>query len=136
MRFFFSVLGTHTIGKAQCTKFRDRIYNETNINATFATEKQGICPSDGGDENLSDLDESTTVFDNVYFTNLIEQKGLLHSDQQLYNGGSTDSIVESYSSDSSAFFTDVANAMIKMGNLSPITGTDGEIRTNCWKVNG
>ncbi|GMN74401.1 hypothetical protein TIFTF001_052366 [Ficus carica] len=25
--------------------------------------------------------------------------------------------------------------MIKMGNLSPLTGTSGQIRTNCRKVN-
>ncbi|KAL6317862.1 hypothetical protein AAG906_030616 [Vitis piasezkii] len=128
--------GTHTIGKAQCSKFRDRIYNETNIDAAFAKSKQKICPWTGGDENLSDLDETTTVFDTVYFKDLIEKKGLLHSDQQLYNGNSTDSMVETYSTDSTTFFTDVANAMVKMGNLSPLTGTDGEIRTNCRKING
>ena len=133
---FFYLSGTHTIGKAQCSKFRDRIYNETNIDATFATSKQAICPSSGGDENLSDLDGTTTDFDNVYFTNLIEKKGLLHSDQQLYNGNSTDSMVETYSNDSTTFFTDVASAMVKMGNLSPLTGTDGEIRTNCRAING
>eukprot|EP00261_Vitis_vinifera_P013864 XP_002285723.1 PREDICTED: cationic peroxidase 1 [Vitis vinifera] len=128
--------GTHTIGKARCTSFRSRIYNETNIDAAFATSKQKICPSTGGDNNLSDLDETTTVFDNVYFRNLKAKKGLLHSDQQLYNGGSTDSIVETYSTNSATFFTDVANAMIKMGNLSPLTGTNGEIRTDCKKING
>ncbi|KAJ9673938.1 hypothetical protein PVL29_023467 [Vitis rotundifolia] len=128
--------GTHTIGKARCTNFRNRIYNETNIDAAFATSKQKICPSTGGDDNLSDLDETTTVFDNVYFRNLKQKKGLLHSDQQLYNGGSTDSIVETYSTNSATFFSDVANAMIKMGNLSPLTGTNGEIRTDCKKING
>ncbi|XP_034676592.1 cationic peroxidase 1-like [Vitis riparia] len=128
--------GTHTIGKAQCIKFRYRIYNETNIDAVFAKSKQKICPWTGGDENLSDMDETTTVFDTVYFKDLIEKKGLLHSDQQLYNGNSTDSMVETYSTDSTTFFTDVANAMVKMGKLSPLTGTDGEIRTNCRKING
>ena len=133
---FFYLSGTHTIGKAQCIKFRYRIYNETNVDAAFAKSKQKICPWTGGDENLSDLDETTTVFDTVYFKDLIEKKGLLHSDQQLYNGNSTDSMVETYSTDSTTFFTDVANAMVKMGNLSPLTGTDGEIRTNCRKING
>lgn len=134
--FIFYLIGTHTIGKARCTTFRNRIYNEANIDATFAASKQQICPSSGGDDNLSDLDETTANFDNVYFRNLKEKKGLLHSDQQLYNNGSTDSIVEAYIANSNTFFKDVANAMVKMGNLSPLTGTNGQIRTNCRKING
>lgn len=130
--------GAHTIGQARCTSFRSRIYNETNINSTFATSLQANCPSSGGDNNTSPLDTtSPTTFDNAYFTNLLSLKGLLHSDQQLYsgNGGSTDSQVSSYSSNSSAFFTDFSNAMIKMGNMSILTGSSGEIRTNCRKIN-
>ena len=94
------------------------------------------CPSTGGDNNLAPLDlTSPTSFDNAYFKNLISNKGLLHSDQQLFNGGSTDSQVNAYSSNSASFLTDFANAMVKMGNLSPLTGTSGQIRKNCRKTN-
>uniref|UniRef100_A0A5B7BDA4 Peroxidase n=1 Tax=Davidia involucrata TaxID=16924 RepID=A0A5B7BDA4_DAVIN len=128
--------GSHTIGQARCTIFRSRIYNEANINSSFATSRKAICPSTGGDNNLSPLDiTSPTSFDNAYFKNLQLQKGLLHSDQELFNGGSTDSQVNTYSSNSATFFTDFANAMVKMGNLSPLTGTSGQIRTNCKKTN-
>ncbi|XP_042480458.1 cationic peroxidase 1-like [Macadamia integrifolia] len=128
--------GAHTIGQARCTNFRARIYNETNIDSTFASSLQSNCPSTGSDNNLSPLDTtSPTTFDNAYYTNLVNNKGLLHSDQQLYNGGSTDSQVSTYSTSSSTFLTDFANGMVKMGNLSPLTGTSGEIRTNCRKTN-
>ncbi|KAL4386558.1 hypothetical protein GQ457_09G013130 [Hibiscus cannabinus] len=128
--------GSHTIGQARCTNFRTRIYNETNINSTFAASLRGNCPSTGGDNNLSPLDTtSPTSFDNAYFKNLQNQKGLLHSDQQLFSGGSTDSQVNTYSSNSATFATDFANAMVKMGNLSPLTGTSGQIRKNCRKAN-
>ncbi|KAK8637104.1 hypothetical protein V6N13_064531 [Hibiscus sabdariffa] len=128
--------GSHTIGQARCTTFRTRIYNETNINSTFAASLRGNCPSTGGDNNLSPLDTtSPTSFDNAYFKNLQSQKGLLHSDQQLFSGGSTDSQVNTYSSNSATFTTDFANAMVKMGNLSPLTGTSGQIRKNCRKAN-
>ncbi|KAK6938109.1 hem peroxidase [Dillenia turbinata] len=129
--------GSHTIGQARCTTFRDRIYNEANIDSTFAANLQKNCPTSGGDDNLSPLDTTTsTVFDSAYFTNLLSKKGLLHSDQQLFNNGSTDAQVRAYSTNSATFFTDFGNAMIKMGNLSPLTGTNGQIRTNCRKVNG
>ncbi|KAM1353372.1 hypothetical protein COP2_033905 [Malus domestica] len=128
--------GSHTIGQARCITFRTRLYNEANINASFATSLKSSCPTSGGDNNLSPLDvTSPTSFDNAYFSNLVSQKGLLHSDQQLFSGGSTDSQVNAYVSNPATFRTDFANAMIKMGNLSPLTGTNGQIRTNCRKVN-
>ncbi|KAF8042083.1 hypothetical protein BT93_A0629 [Corymbia citriodora subsp. variegata] len=128
--------GSHTIGQARCTIFRTHLYNENNINATFATSLKANCPSSGGDNNLSPLDTtSPTSFDNAYFKNLQIQKGLLHSDQELFNGGSTDAQVNTYSSNSATFMTDFANAMVKMGNLSPLTGSSGQIRKNCRKVN-
>ncbi|XP_052175460.1 cationic peroxidase 1-like [Diospyros lotus] len=128
--------GSHTIGQARCTSFRARVYNESNIDSTFAESVREECPSAGGDDNLSPLDvTSPNAFDNAYFQNLQSQKGLLHSDQQLFNGGSTDDQVNTYSSSSSTFFTDFADAMVKMGNLDPLTGTSGQIRTNCRKTN-
>ncbi|CAL5333949.1 hypothetical protein CsSME_00016113 [Camellia sinensis var. sinensis] len=130
--------GAHTIGQARCLLFRTRIYNETNIDSSFAKKKQGSCPipSGSGDNNLAPLDlESPTVFDNEYYKNLINQKGLLHSDQILHNGGSTDSLVEKYSQSSNTFNSDFTAAMVKMGDISPLTGSKGEIRKKCWKVN-
>ena len=136
---FFHVLikisGGHTIGQAACSSFRTRIYNDTNIDSSFATSLQANCPSVGGDRNLAPLDTSPTTFDNAYFQDLQSQKGLLHSDQELFNGGSTDSQVNGYVSNPSSFQTDFANAMVKMSNLGPLTGSSGEIRTNCWKTN-
>jgi peroxidase len=116
--------------------FRDRIYNETNINSTFATSLKSNCSSSGGDDNLANFDAfSPEIFDNGYFKDLVNKKGLLHSDQQLFNGGSTDSLVTTYSTNSSTFASDFASAMVKMGNLSPLTGTSGQIRKDCKKIN-
>ncbi|KAL2899367.1 Cationic peroxidase 1 [Bienertia sinuspersici] len=128
--------GGHTIGQARCVVIRNRIYNETNIDASFASSVKSNCPNNGGDNNLTALDAITPVeFDNGYFKGLVNNKGLIHSDQQLFNGGSTDSQVTSYSKNPSSFYWDFAKAMIKMGNLSPLTGTSGQIRTSCWKTN-
>lgn len=128
--------GAHTIGQARCIVFRTRIYNETNIDASLATSLQSNCPSSGGDDNLSPLDAITpTIVDNYYYKDLVNKKGLLHSDQQLYNGGSTDSQVTTYVNNLAKFYGDFAAAMVNMGNISPLTGTSGEIRTNCRKIN-
>ncbi|WOK96700.1 cationic peroxidase 1-like [Canna indica] len=128
--------GGHTVGQARCVTFRNRIYNETNIDSSFATSTRSNCPSSGGDDNLSPLDVATPrAFDNFYYKNLVSKKGLLHSDQQLFNGGSTDSQVMTYSKNMAKFFTDFAAAMVNMGNISPLTGSAGEIRLNCRKTN-
>ncbi|KAL2549851.1 Peroxidase 52 [Forsythia ovata] len=130
--------GSHTIGQARCTSFRARIYNESNLDASFARTRQGNCPraNGSGDNNLAPLDLQTpTNFDNNYFKNLVNQRGLLHSDQQLYNGGSTDSIVSSYVNNPNTFYSDFVSAMIKMGDIRPLTGSNGEIRKNCRRTN-
>ncbi|KAM4129306.1 hypothetical protein ACJW30_01G012200 [Castanea mollissima] len=127
--------GGHTIGQVKCSIIRTRIYNETNIDSNFAASLKKNCPSTGGDSNLSPLDQTARVFDNTYFKDLVIKKGVMHSDQQLFNGGSTNSQVNTYSQNSAMFFSDFGSAMIKMGNLSPLTGSNGEIRTNCRKTN-
>ncbi|CAL1356790.1 unnamed protein product [Linum trigynum] len=127
--------GGHTIGQARCAGFRNRIYNETNINANFATTRRASCPATGGDNNLAPLDSSPNRFDTAYFSGLVGQRGLLHSDQQLFNGGSQDALVRTYSTNVNTFVRDFANAMIRMGNISPLTGTNGEIRRNCRVLN-
>ncbi|KAL9342741.1 hypothetical protein Peur_066066 [Populus x canadensis] len=128
--------GSHTIGQARCLLFRNRVYNETSLDSTLATSLKSNCPNTGSDDNLSSLDATTPVtFDNSYFKNLANNKGLLHSDQQLFSGGTTDSQVKTYSINSATFYADFASAMVKMGSISPLTGSDGQIRTNCAKVN-
>nr|GMD40012.1 peroxidase 2-like [Ipomoea batatas] len=127
--------GGHTLGFAQCRTFRNRIYNETNIDKGFAAQRQATCPRVGGDSNLAPLDPTPAYFDTKYFSNLVRKKGLLHSDQALFNGGQTDSLVKTYSGNIRVFAKDFAKSMVKMGNIKPLTGKNGQIRVNCRKVN-
>ncbi|CAN4080137.1 unnamed protein product [Withania somnifera] len=60
---------------------------------------------------------SPTKFDNSYFKLLLSSKGLLNSDQ-----------VKQYAENNALFFEHFANSMVKMGNISPLTGSSGEIR--------
>lgn len=77
-------------------------------------------------------------FDNNYFRSLMQRRGLLQSDQVLFNGGSTDNIVAEYSNGSSGnrlFLSDFAASMIKMGDIEPLTGQNGIIRRVCSAIN-
>lgn len=129
----FVVLGAHTIGKARCAVFRGRIYNDTNIDTTFAKDLRKICSESN---KTTPLDFQTAEkFDNKYFVNLIESRGLLHSDQELFKGGTTDKLVKNYVGSPNMFYSHFGQAMVKMGDISPLTGSEGEIRRNCRKVN-
>nr|XP_048318029.1 lignin-forming anionic peroxidase-like [Ziziphus jujuba var. spinosa] len=138
-RDMVALSGSHTIGQAQCVTFRDRIYNNaSDIDAGFASTRRRGCPANQGDgnSNLAPLDLVTpNQLDNNYFKNLIQKKGLLESDQVLFSGGSTDSIVSEYSSNPSKFLSDFASAMVKMGDIEPLTGSAGQIRRICSAVN-
>ncbi|KAI4353523.1 hypothetical protein L6164_002467 [Bauhinia variegata] len=127
--------GGHTIGLSRCVSFKAHIYNDSDIDPIFAKQLKHICPKNGGDSNLAPLDPTAARFDTAYFTNLVKEKGLLHSDQALFNGGSTDALVKKYSYDAKSFYRDFGNSMIKMGNIKPLIGKQGQIRLNCRKVN-
>lgn len=137
-REMVALSGAHTIGQAQCTSFRARIYSNgtERIDAGFASTRRRGCPQSGGDSNLAPLDLVTPAsFDNNYFKNLIQLKGLLHSDQVLFNNGSADRIVSEYSSNPQTFESDFASAMVKMSDISPLLGTNGIIRRVCSSIN-
>ncbi|XP_057953305.1 peroxidase RIP1-like [Malania oleifera] len=130
--------GAHTIGFARCTVFRARIYNDTNMDPQFAASLRNQCPINGGDGATHPLDPTAAIFDEAYFNGLLGLQGLLHSDQELFRGdpnGPTDGLVRLYSQNPDAFKQDFAASMIKMGNIKPLLGTDGEIRMNCRKIN-
>jgi peroxidase len=132
--------GAHTVGFAQCQNYRAHIYQDSNIDFVFAQNLQRTCPSAGptNNTNLAPFDLQTElVFDNSFYVNVANRKALIHSDQELYNGGrqSQASIVSQYKSDSALFFKEFAAAMVKMGNLPPPIGAASQIRLNCKVVN-
>ncbi|OAE25245.1 hypothetical protein AXG93_1420s1080 [Marchantia polymorpha subsp. ruderalis] len=130
--------GAHTFGKGRCGLVSARIGGnppDATIDPDYNATLNSICSA--GAATLVDLDQDTpTDFDNAYYSNLLILRGYFTSDQVLQStGGSTADLVSSYASDQLTFFTAFANSMIKMGNLSPLEGTDGEIRVNCRVVN-
>lgn len=134
--YIYVYAGAHTVGRAQCRNCRSHIYNDTDIDASFAASLRASCPAQGGDGTPEPLDDtSPDEFDNAYFGNLVARRGLLHSDQALFAGGATDGLVRAYASSADAWGSDFAAAMVKMATISPLTGTDGEIRVNCRRVN-
>ncbi|XP_019188071.1 PREDICTED: peroxidase 15 [Ipomoea nil] len=137
--------GAHTFGRAQCRTFSNRLFNFSNtgnpdptLNTTYLATLQQICPQGGSGFTVTNLDPTTPdTFDNNYFSNLQNNRGLLQSDQELFStsGASTIVIVNNFSANQTAFFESFVQSMINMGNISPLTGSSGEIRSNCRRPN-
>ncbi|PWA79839.1 peroxidase superfamily protein [Artemisia annua] len=140
-----SLSGAHTIGMARCTSFKQRLYNQdgnnqpdSTLERTYSNGLKEICPKTGGDSNISPLDFSSPArFDNTYFKLIMWGKGLLTSDQVLLNGNVEETmfLVKAFAEDDSLFYDQFARSMVKMGNINPLTGFNGEIRKNCRMVN-
>ncbi|XP_031102201.1 peroxidase 15 [Ipomoea triloba] len=137
--------GAHTFGRAQCRTFSPRLFNFSNtgnpdptLNTTYLATLQQICPQGGSGFTVTNLDPTTPdTFDNNYFSNLQTNRGLLQSDQELFStsGAPTIAIVNNFSANQTAFFESFVQSMINMGNISPLTGSNGEIRSNCRRPN-
>lgn len=130
--------GAHTVGQAQCANFRSRLYGEPNLNQSDAAVLRVNCPQSGGNGNLAPMDLATpNTFDGAFFSGLLSQRGVLHSDQQLFSGGGgpTDALVQTYASNAAQFRDDFAAAMVRMGSIGVLTGSQGEIRLSCSRVN-
>lgn len=125
--------GGHTIGIAHCPAFTPRLYptQDPTMDKTFAKDLKETCPTEDS-TNTQVLDiRSPNKFDNKYYVDLMNRQGLFTSDQDLYTDKATKEIVKSFAVDEDLFFKQFAKSMIKMGQLSVLTGKKGEIRATC-----
>ncbi|MED6130436.1 hypothetical protein PIB30_000936 [Stylosanthes scabra] len=140
--------GAHTFGRAQCRFFNQRLFNfsgtgspDPTLSPSYLTSLQQMCPQNNGSSNntLNNLDPSSPdTFDNNYYSNLINNRGLLQTDQELFssNNSAAMSIVNTFANNQTAFFQAFAQSMINMANISPLIAPQGQIRSNCRKLNG
>lgn len=135
--------GAHTVGFSHCSKFANRIYNfsgqnpvDPSLSKDYATQLQSMCPKNVDPRIAINMDPNTpNTFDNTYFKNLQQGKGLFTSDQVLFTDTRSKSTVNSWSSSSSAFENAFVTAITKLGRVGVKTGKNGNIRTDCAAFN-
>ncbi|KAH7568098.1 hypothetical protein JRO89_XS07G0236800 [Xanthoceras sorbifolium] len=125
--------GGHTIGISHCSSFTDRLYptQDPTMDKTFANNLKKSCPAADSPNTVFQDIRSPNVFDNKYYVDLMNRQGLFTSDQDLYTDKRTRDIVKSFAVDEKLFFEQFALSMIKMGQMSVLTGKQGEVRANC-----
>ncbi|KAI3895128.1 hypothetical protein MKX03_010995 [Papaver bracteatum] len=128
--------GAHTIGFTHCKEFGSRI---PRLNSTIRSKVFASCHYPKIDENsFAPLDHNSPLnFDNNYYQNLLERKGMLLTDHELAFGEDhlSRKLVYRYAQDQQFFFREFAKAMVKLGRVGVKTGNDGEIRRKCSKFN-
>ncbi|CAN6466626.1 unnamed protein product [Victoria cruziana] len=137
--------GAHSIGVAHCAAFTNRLYNfsstssvDPTLNPTYAAFLQSQCPPNSNftDPKVLPMDTITpTLLDNNYYVGLLKNLGLFTSDQALLTSTVSKQMVVNNVNNPSVWARKFADAMVKMGSIEVLTGTDGEIRQNCHVIN-
>ncbi|XP_077233777.1 peroxidase 51-like [Tasmannia lanceolata] len=135
--------GAHTLGFSHCAKFSNRIYNfspsnpvDPTLNKTYATELQGMCPRNVDPTVAINMDPTTPrTFDNVYYQNLQQGKGLFTSDEVLFTDTRSKPTVNTWAQNSAAFQQAFITAITKLGRVGVKTGSQGNIRRDCGVFN-
>ncbi|XP_072953017.1 peroxidase 16-like [Typha angustifolia] len=135
--------GAHTIGVSHCDKFLRRIYQfrqppafNPPMNVFFLRQLRRSCPVNSKPSNFAALDLQTPAkFDNAYYQNLQQIKGVLASDQILFSDRRSRGTVNWFARNQTAFFEAFVTAITKLGRVGVKTGRDGEIRRVCTAVN-
>ncbi|KAK9670286.1 hypothetical protein RND81_13G191500 [Saponaria officinalis] len=133
----------HTVGFSHCNKFANRLYNfspkydtDPTLDPTYAAILKQKCPKNVDPRMAVDMDPRTpTLFDNNYFWNLIQHKGLFKSDQVLYDDPRSRPTVVDWARNGTHFMRAFGQAMTKLGRVGVKTGSNGNIRTRCDAFN-
>ncbi|CAK9221800.1 unnamed protein product [Sphagnum jensenii] len=139
-----TLLGAHTTGVAHCEFFYNRLYNfsgtgrnDPSMAPSLVESLKSVCPqaSTGLGQTVA-LDQGTEFdFDDSYYKQLEKNRGILQIDQELTYDNETSTIVKSLAGRGSRFGTSFGQAMVKMGNIGVLTGSQGEIRRICSQIN-
>lgn len=135
--------GAHTIGVAHCSRFANRIYNfpssthvDPSLNPAYARQLTLECPRNVDPTIAVPMDPQTPLrFDNLYFQDLVQGKGMFSSDEVLFTDSVPRPTVVNFAANQSRFFNAFVVAMKKLGRVGVKTGNEGEIRRDCSVFN-
>ncbi|XP_074352784.1 peroxidase 5-like [Apium graveolens] len=140
------LLGSHTVGRSHCTSFSNRLYNfsqttsqDPRLDPWFARFLKALCPRDR-QENINpnlvvQMNRSPNLLENSYYEDVLAHRVVFTSDETLNSNSETVSLVNEYASNNTDWLVDFAEAMVKMSMIGVLTGTAGEIRSNCRVIN-
>jgi peroxidase len=137
--------GAHTIGKAHCVNFMDRIYDfpgsldgvDPTLDPNFAAQLQSQCPRGNPNPNtVVDLDSVTPfVMDNRYYSNGFAGRVLFSSDMALFNDFETEFTSNLNVVNGISWNQKFGNALAQMAAIELKDEFSGEVRAICRRIN-
>ncbi|PKU83154.1 Peroxidase 5 [Dendrobium catenatum] len=136
--------GAHTIGRSHCSSFSKRLYNfsstvsqDPSLDPIYASQLKLQCPNSNISANSTvSMDPRTPILmDTSYYSGILAHRGLFTSDQTLLSNSSTAALVQQNARNWWLFQRKFVAAIIKMGQIDVLTGSQGEIRANCRRIN-
>ncbi|KAF6156528.1 hypothetical protein GIB67_011329 [Kingdonia uniflora] len=139
--------GAHSIGTSRCFFIAIRLYTfnvthptDPSIDPEYAAYLKTKCPPSTITKNTArpfeNLDAVTpNRLDVQFYKNLMENKGILITDQTLMSNSKAAKIVENYAGNRTGWEEDFAAAMVHMGTIDVLTGKRGQIRKMCNVMN-
>ncbi|GLT58505.1 hypothetical protein SLA2020_313910 [Shorea laevis] len=136
----------HTIGIAHCSAFADRrLLNfsgvlgavDPSMDSEYAANLKANKCKTFNDTTIVEMNPgSRKTFDLSYYSLLLKRQGLFASDQALTTNATSLAIINQLLQGSlENFFREFGLSMEKMGQIEVKTGTQGEVRKHCARVN-
>ncbi|KAK6917773.1 hem peroxidase [Dillenia turbinata] len=135
-----AILGAHTLGVGHCINIVDRIYDSKPSNKmdfSFKALLRLQCPTLIPFTNVTSIpiDATPLVFDNQYYKDAVMGRGLLSIDSRIAFHPQTAPTFRRFENDQSYFFQVFSSAFAKLSSTNVLSGTKGEIRRYCNRVN-
>ncbi|OVA03417.1 Plant peroxidase [Macleaya cordata] len=139
-----AIMGSHTLGAGHCLNIVDRLYNPKHDAASTNVMDKGYeillritCPTKVPLTNLTFVTNDITPlkFDNQYYQDIINGRGLFGIDSSIARDPRTVPIVKKFADDQSYFFQVFASAFVKLSWTNVLTGETGQIRRDCSRLN-
>ncbi|KAJ0052202.1 hypothetical protein Pint_01324 [Pistacia integerrima] len=135
------LLGAHSVGVVHCSLLKDRLYNFRNTGRPDPTMDPFLlnllrlrCPQNTPTNNIVNLDQNPFM-DNSYYQRLLLKRGILPIDQELALHPLTRGTVMTLATRWFDFPSRFGAAMVKLGAIEVLTGSQGEIRRSCRAFN-
>lgn len=128
-----AILGAHSIGVGHCKNIQDRLQSNSPTapnSLVFRTQLMAACAVNVFDIAVVNNDATQFTFDNQYFQDIQNGRGLFTVDHLLSTDPRTAPIVNTYASNEGAFFASFASAYVKLTSRA-VTGNRGSVRSTC-----
>ncbi|KAH6791099.1 hypothetical protein C2S51_006105 [Perilla frutescens var. frutescens] len=124
--------------EAQIDTEEERLYVDNKTlppgnEAKFVEHLKKTCPIGGSNQFTTtlDLDPTPTVFDNKYYVNVLNGRGLISLDAEFARDSRTFEIVKKFARNKHAFFKAFSSAFLKLSAIGVLTGDQGIVRNKC-----